>query len=172
MRLDKINKIYSDIYDTDADAFLDRLIEELGVSIEIKEEDLQKIPREGAFITISNHPFGGLDGIILIKLLSKIRPDYKVMANFLLKKIEPIKDYFLGVSNRMIYITNLATMFPPNQFRLSEAFRRSLDSIKFISICFRIVFSSNPSLFYNYIFHYVLPQFRIQSRYQSLLHHQ
>ncbi len=98
MRLDKINKIYSDIYDTDADAFLDRLIEELGVSIEIKEEDLQKIPREGAFITISNHPFGGLDGIILIKLLSKIRPDYKVMANFLLKKIEPIKDYFLGVN--------------------------------------------------------------------------
>ena len=90
MRLDKINKIYSNIYDTDADAFLDRLIEELGVSIEIKEEDLQKIPREGAFITISNHPFGGLDGIILIKLLSKIRPDYKVMANFLLKKIEPI----------------------------------------------------------------------------------
>lgn len=98
MKLDKINKLYSEVYDTDPHAFLDRLIEELGVSIEIKEEDLQKIPKEGAFITISNHPFGGLDGIILIKLLSKVRPDYKVMANFLLKKIEPIKDYFLGVN--------------------------------------------------------------------------
>lgn len=98
MRLDKINKLYSDVYDEDGMAFLERLTEALGVTVEINDEDLQKIPREGAFITISNHPFGGLDGIILIKLLSKIRADYKVMANFLLKKIEPIKDYFLGVN--------------------------------------------------------------------------
>ena len=98
MRLNKINKLYSDVYSDNPEAFLDRLIEALGVTIEVNEEDLQKIPKEGAFITISNHPFGGLDGIILIKLLSKIRPDYKVMANFLLKKIVPIKDYFLGVN--------------------------------------------------------------------------
>ncbi len=98
MRLDKINKLYSDVYDENREAFLDHLIEALGVTIEVNEEDLQKIPREGGFITISNHPFGGLDGIILIKILSKIRPEYKVMANFLLKKIEPIKDCFLGVN--------------------------------------------------------------------------
>lgn len=98
MRLNKINKLYSNVYDEDPEAFLDRLIEALGVTIEINEEDLLKIPKEGSFITISNHPFGGLDGIILIKLLSKIRPDYKVMANFLLRKIVPIKDYFLAVN--------------------------------------------------------------------------
>ena len=72
MRLNKINKLYSDVYSDNPEAFLDRLIEALGVTIEVNEEDLQKIPKEGAFITISNHPFGGLDGIILIKLLSKI----------------------------------------------------------------------------------------------------
>lgn len=98
MRLNKINKLYSDVYDENSEAFLEQLIEALGVTIEVNKEDLEKIPASGAFITISNHPFGGLDGIILIKLLSKIRPDYKVMANFLLKKIEPIKDYFLGVN--------------------------------------------------------------------------
>ena len=98
MQLNKINKLYSDIYSDDANDFLDQLIDALGVTIQVNEEDLQKIPKTGAFITISNHPFGGLDGIILIKLLSKIRPDYKVMANFLLKKIVPIKDYFLGVN--------------------------------------------------------------------------
>ncbi|MEI3156045.1 MAG: GNAT family N-acyltransferase [Odoribacter sp.] len=90
--------MYSDVYDENPEAFLEHLIEALGVTIEVNEEDLQKIPLTGAFITVSNHPFGGLDGIILIKLLSKIRPDYKVMANFLLKRIEPIKDYFLGVN--------------------------------------------------------------------------
>ena len=98
MRLNKINKLYSDVYDEDPSAFLDRLIEALGVTIEMNEEDMQKIPKEGAFITISNHPFGGLDGIILIKLLAKVRPDYKVMANFLLKKIVPIQDSFMGVN--------------------------------------------------------------------------
>ncbi|MDE7073832.1 MAG: 1-acyl-sn-glycerol-3-phosphate acyltransferase, partial [Odoribacter sp.] len=98
MRLNKINKLYSDVYDENPEAFLDRLIDALGVTIEINEEDLAKIPAEGAFITVSNHPFGGLDGIILIKLLSRVRPDYRVMANFLLKKIVPIKDYFLGVN--------------------------------------------------------------------------
>ena len=98
MRLNKINKLYSDVYDDDPEKFLEHLIDALGVTVEVNEEDLQKIPANGAFITISNHPFGGLDGIILIKLLSKIRPDYKVMANFLLKKIVPIKDYFLGVN--------------------------------------------------------------------------
>ena len=72
MRLNKINKLYSDVYSDNPEAFLDRLIEALGVTIEVNEEDLQKIPKEGAFITISNHPFGGLDGIILIKLLSKL----------------------------------------------------------------------------------------------------
>ncbi len=98
MRLNKINKLYSDVYTEDGSVFLEQLIDALGVSVEVSEEDLQKIPQEGAFITVSNHPFRGLDGIILIQLLSKIRPDYKVMANFLLKKIEPIKDYFLGVN--------------------------------------------------------------------------
>lgn len=97
MRLNKINKLYLDVYDKDPHAFLDRLIEALGITIEINEEDLQKIPKEGAFVTISNHPFGGLDGIILVKLLSAVRPDYKVIANFLLKKIEPVKDYFMVV---------------------------------------------------------------------------
>ncbi len=97
LRLNKLDKLYAKVYDDDPEAFLDRLIDVLGVSIEINEEDLKKIPAQGPFITVSNHPFGGLDGIILIKLLGKIRPDYKVMANFLLKKIEPIKEHILGI---------------------------------------------------------------------------
>ena len=81
--------------------FLDSLIDTLGVTVEISDEDLQKIPEAGPFITVSNHPFGGLDGIILVKiLLCKIRPDYKVLANFLLKKIVPIQEYFLGMEPR------------------------------------------------------------------------
>lgn len=98
LRMNKLNKVCAQVYENNPSAFLDQLIETLGVTIEISDEDLQKIPKEGAFITVSNHPFGGLDGIILIKLLTKIRPDYKVLANFLLKQIAPIEDYILGLA--------------------------------------------------------------------------
>jgi len=98
MKLNKINKLYSDAYNENPEKFLETLIKKLKVVIDVNSEELKRIPLEGPFITVSNHPFGGLDGIILIMIISKIRPDYKVMANFLLKKIEPIKDYFLGVN--------------------------------------------------------------------------
>ncbi|MCK4749567.1 MAG: lysophospholipid acyltransferase family protein, partial [Bacteroidales bacterium] len=60
--------------------------------------ELKKIPKEGAFITVSNHPFGGIDGMLLVKILEHYRPDIKVMSNFILNKIEPVSDYMLPVN--------------------------------------------------------------------------
>ncbi|MCT4614797.1 MAG: lysophospholipid acyltransferase family protein [Marinifilaceae bacterium] len=97
-KLNKINKLYSSNFSKDGIDFIDALIEDLGVKFEFDEEELKRLPKDGAFITVSNHPFGGIDGIILIKLICMVRDDYKAMANFLLKKIEPIEDYFLAVN--------------------------------------------------------------------------
>ena len=69
LRLNKLDKLSTEVDCNDPEQVIDSLIEALGVTVEINEEDLEKIPKEGAFITVSNHPFGGLDGIILIKLL-------------------------------------------------------------------------------------------------------
>ncbi len=98
LRLNKLNNLYSSNCEKEGADFIKALIDDLGIKIEIDEEELKRIPKEGAFITISNHPFGGIDGIILIHILCAVRPEFKAMANFLLKKIEPIKDYFLGVN--------------------------------------------------------------------------
>jgi len=98
LKLNKLNKLYSENCCKDGIEFIDALIDQLGVKFEFDEEELKRIPKEGPFITISNHPFGGIDGIILIKLVCMVRPDFKAMANFLLKKVEPIQDYFLGVN--------------------------------------------------------------------------
>ncbi|MGK0413886.1 MAG: putative hemolysin, partial [Polaribacter sp.] len=65
---------------------------------EIPEEDLKRIPKDGAFITISNHPLGGIDGVLLLKLLIEKRADYKIIANFLLHRIEPLKPYVMPVN--------------------------------------------------------------------------
>ena len=70
---------------------------ELGVSYEVCERDMANIPLEGAAIVICNHPTGALDGIMLIDLLSKVRPDVKFMGNFLLNRISFFKQYFIAV---------------------------------------------------------------------------
>lgn len=98
LRFNKINQIYGDSCDKQGVEFIDSLLDLLEVKFEFDETELNRLPKEGGFITVSNHPFGGLDGILLIKLLSMARTDVKVLANFLLKRVEPISDYFLAVN--------------------------------------------------------------------------
>ena len=98
LQFHKINKLYDNISDKSGIESIDGIINYLNVTLDFDEKDLKKIPVKGPFITVSNHPYGGIDGILLIKLLSMVRSDHKVIANFLLKKIEPISEYFLAVN--------------------------------------------------------------------------
>ena len=97
-RLDQLNKIYNRGKHLECSPFLDYLIDDLGVDYEIHEEDLKRIPKDGPFIIISNHPLGALDGIILMHMMSKIRPDFKIMGNFLLQKIKPLDPMIIPVN--------------------------------------------------------------------------
>ncbi|MFZ6052114.1 lysophospholipid acyltransferase family protein [Halocola ammonii] len=94
----KVNKLYDEIAQYRDLEFIDQLLDHLGIEVEINEKDLENIPKEGSFISVSNHPFGALDGLVLLKALKGVRPDYKVMANFLLQHVEPIKDHFIAVN--------------------------------------------------------------------------
>lgn len=98
LRISTINKIYNKhkhLKDLD---FFSALLEDLQIKLEIPEEDLRRIPKEGSFITVSNHPLGGIDGVLLLKLLIEKRPDYKIIANFLLHRIEPMKSFIMPVN--------------------------------------------------------------------------
>ena len=98
LRISTINKIYeNNKHKTDLD-FLNGVLDDCNIKFEIPEEDLKRIPKEGAFITISNHPLGGIDGVLLLKLLIEKRADYKIIANFLLHRIEPLKPYVMPVN--------------------------------------------------------------------------
>nr|WP_317631930.1 lysophospholipid acyltransferase family protein [uncultured Flavobacterium sp.] len=97
-RISKLNRIYEKTYATDPNVFLKNLVEELGVKYEIPSEDLKRLPKNGPYITISNHPLGGLDGIILMKILLEHDPEFKVIANFLLQQIEPLKPIIMPVN--------------------------------------------------------------------------
>ncbi|MEA3462841.1 MAG: lysophospholipid acyltransferase family protein, partial [Bacteroidota bacterium] len=98
LRINKLNKLYEEISHHRGMDFIDALIDKLQLEYEVSEEELAKVPKDGAFITVSNHPFGGIDGMLLVKVLSQVRPDIKVMSNFVLNKIEPVSEYMLPVN--------------------------------------------------------------------------
>lgn len=97
-KLKKLNKMYSQLYRENADAFVNEVLNALDVEFSFNELELKNIPAKGPFITVSNLPFGVIEGLILIKMLGPLREDYKIMANFLVKHIEPVKDQFIMVN--------------------------------------------------------------------------
>jgi len=98
LRISRINSFYEKHKNKKDVAFLNAILNEFQIDFEIPEEDLKRIPKDGAFITVSNHPLGGIDGVLLLKLLVEKRPDYKIIANFLLHRIEPLKPYVMPVN--------------------------------------------------------------------------
>ena len=98
MKINDINDIFAKAAEFEGVEFVDEILRLVGVKVEISESDLKNIPLEGAFTAIANHPYGGIEGLILIKILCSVRPDAKVMANFILKKIPNLSDFFVAVN--------------------------------------------------------------------------
>ncbi len=77
--------------------FCDRALQSVGVRTQFSEEELFGVPKEGAVVVVANHPFGGVEGIILLSLLRRVRPDVKAMGNYLLSEITEMRDDFIFV---------------------------------------------------------------------------
>lgn len=97
-RISSINSFYESKEHLDGIAFADAVEKHYDLNYEIPEEDFKRLPKEGPYITISNHPLGALDGVLLFKLMVRNRPDYKIMANFLLQRMVPLEPYIIPVN--------------------------------------------------------------------------
>jgi len=97
LKINRINREYAKISDLRGIEFLNALLKKLEIKYEVNPEELKRIPNKGPFIVVANHPYGGIDGVILLKLVKDVRPDFKMMANFLLRRIEPIKESIIPV---------------------------------------------------------------------------
>ncbi len=97
-RISSINSFYDTITHLDCEAYAQAILEHYEIDYDIPEEDFKRLPKEGSYITISNHPLGAIDGILLMRLLLPLRKDYKIMANFLLERMAPLAPYVLPVN--------------------------------------------------------------------------
>lgn len=74
-----------------------RMLRTLDMRYVVAEEDLARIPKTGPLIVVANHPHGTIDGILLLSLLNRVRPDVRFVANFLLRYLPNIRESFFFV---------------------------------------------------------------------------
>lgn len=96
--ISRVNKLYAKVNQYNGREFSSALLNELNIKYEIPPKELEYIPQEGPFIVVSNHPFGAVDGIVLIDIFSAARPDIKFLTNFILSRISNLKEFFFPVN--------------------------------------------------------------------------
>lgn len=79
--------------------FVEQVLEFFNISYSTRDVEKERIPTDGRVVIIANHPIGSLDGLALIKLVSEVRHDLKVVANQMLMAIEPLHNMLLPVNN-------------------------------------------------------------------------
>ena len=99
LRFPAMNAIYEEIQSWTADDrhFSDKALAALGVEIDTLQEQINRIPKSGPVVVVANHPFGGIEGLILCSMLREVRPDVKLLANNLLSMIPDLRDSFFFV---------------------------------------------------------------------------
>lgn len=98
LSLGELNRLYDNNKNLTSPDFESKVLDDLGIMYKLSEEDINRIPKEGSFIIVANHPLGGIDGLLMLKIISKIRPDFKIIGNFLLQNIEPLKERVFAVN--------------------------------------------------------------------------
>lgn len=98
LSVDEVNAVHRRSCDTPGPEFVKRmLIDDFKIKLRIDNEEILSRFKEGPFITVSNHPLGALDGIALIYMVTRYRPEYKVMVNMILNKISAMRSNFIAV---------------------------------------------------------------------------
>ncbi|MBR1873231.1 MAG: 1-acyl-sn-glycerol-3-phosphate acyltransferase [Bacteroidales bacterium] len=96
--LDALSKVYEDNSMHEGKEFATHTLQYLKTDYQIGNYDrLLHLP-EGPFITIANHPYGGVDGLILVDMFGTFRSDYKVMVNKLLGHLKAFSPSFITVT--------------------------------------------------------------------------
>lgn len=97
--IDNLNDTYSRVVHsrTRQTNFFQSTLAALDINVNLATQDLRNIPLEGPAVVIANHPLGGLDGVVLASVLTALRPDVKILGNYLLSRIPEMEPWLIPV---------------------------------------------------------------------------
>jgi putative hemolysin len=96
--LEKVRALYRRVQKSPAGFGLENLLAEMRVDLRVDAADAGRIPATGPVVVVANHPFGMLDGAVLAVLLTRVRPDVKVMTNYLLRDVPELARHCIFVN--------------------------------------------------------------------------
>ena len=97
LSVDKVRNLYRRVRESRNGFRLENLLSEMRVELRVDAGDSARIPAKGRVVVVANHPFGVLDGAVLAVLLTRVRPDVKVMTNFLLSDVPELQRHCIFV---------------------------------------------------------------------------
>jgi len=83
-------------------SFYEAALSVMDIQYKVSLDDLKRIPLSGPVFVVANHPFGGIDGIILGSVLKQARPDTRLLVNGLLGTID-------GMEGEAFFVDPFAT---------------------------------------------------------------
>lgn len=96
--LNQCNQLYQQVLsDGTLVDFVGQSLKTLNICYSVEAEDVTRIPASGSCVLIANHPYGGLEGLILLDLVCRIRSDFKVMGNHLLARLPALRSHLIAV---------------------------------------------------------------------------
>lgn len=98
IRQKELNQILRDVYPAEGSEFARRVLENLGITVEV--EGIENLKEGDRYMFASNHPLGGLDGIALIATLGEKYGDDNIrfLVNDMLMNVTPLKSLFIPVN--------------------------------------------------------------------------
>jgi putative hemolysin len=117
----KVRDLYHRVQrSTDGFGF-ENLLAEMQVKLRMESADRARIPSAGPVVVVANHPFGMLDGAMLTALLTRVRPDVKVMTNYLLRDVPELARHCIFVDPFQSDTTTRPSGINTNRRALREA---------------------------------------------------
>src|SRR5215469_17137637 len=93
----KVRNLYRRVQRSPEGFQLESLLSEMRIDLHVDSADQSRIPAAGPVVVVANHPYGVLDGALLTVLLTRVRPDVKVLTNFLLGDVPELQDHCIFV---------------------------------------------------------------------------
>lgn len=98
VHVDEMNEILGRCGDKKGEDFAKTVLEELNVKCNVSYLDKSSLHKDERYIFVSNHPLGGLDGLVLIKELGSLMGNIKFVVNDFLLHIKPLEPIFVPVN--------------------------------------------------------------------------
>ncbi|MBN2126617.1 MAG: lysophospholipid acyltransferase family protein [Deltaproteobacteria bacterium] len=96
--LGELNRLYGEISRMPGkEHFFVKALRALNIRCEVSWKERERIPGEGPLIVTANHPFGGIDGMVLGALMLSVRPDVRFLANYFLSAVPELREMFFAV---------------------------------------------------------------------------